>query len=257
MTWLVPREHGAYGQLGLPMLAAVLAGRPTLGAVLLIVSYSAGFIAHESALVLLGQRGARARRERQAEARRTLGAVGGLAALAGAVGLLMVTPSLRWTVLVPGAFALAAVPMVLQRKQKTATGEMHVALTLASCAMPVGVAAGMSPQEGAVVWLVFTAGFWAATLAVRGTIALQRREPSAATRAVAAALALAAPFGVALATARFALNPLLWTAVLPLSILALALAAVPPPARHLRRVGWWLMGGGLSAAVLVVIFLRF
>ena len=112
-------------------------------------------------------------------------------------------------------------------------------------------------QEGAIVWLVFTAGFWAATLAVRGTIALQRREPSVATRGVAAALAIAAPFGVALAAARFALNPLLWTAVLPLSILSVALAAIPPPARRLRRVGWWLMGGGLSAAALVVIFLRF
>ena len=239
------------------MLAALLAGRPTLAAALLIVAYTGGFIAHEPALLLLGQRGARARRARQAEARKALVAIGGLAVLAGAAGALLVAPPLRWAVLVPVAFALAAVPMILQNRQKTATGELHVTLTLASCAMPVGVAAGMSPQEGAVVWLVFTAGFWAATLAVRGTIALQRREPSAATRAVAAALALAAPFGVALAAARFALNPLLWTAVLPLSILALALAAVPPPTRHLRRVGWWLMGGGLSAAVLVVIFLRF
>lgn len=239
------------------MLAALLAGRPTLAAALLIVAYAAGFIANEPALVLLGQRGARARRERQAEAHKTLVAIGGLAILAGGAGFLLVASPLRWTVLVPGAFALAAVPMILQNRQKTATGEMHVALALASCAMPVGVAARLSAQEGAVVWLVFTAGFWAATLAVRGTIAQQKRESSASIRAAAAILALAAPFSVALAAARFALNPLLWTAVLPLSILALVLAAVPPPARHLRRVGWWLMGGGLSAAVLVVIFLRF
>jgi hypothetical protein len=257
VPWLFPREHGAYGQLGLPMLAALLAGRPSLVAALLIVSYTAGFIAHEPALVLLGQRGARARREQQAEARGTLAAVGGLAVLAGAAGFLLTPPPLRWTVLVPAAFALAAVPMVLQKRQKTATGEMHIALTLASCAVPVGVAAGLSAQEAAVVWLIFTAGFWAATLGVRATIAVQRREPSAGSRVVAGLLALAAPFSVAASAARFALSPLLWTAVLPLSVLALALAAVPPQARHLRRVGWWLMGGGLSSAVLVVIFLRF
>jgi hypothetical protein len=256
MFWILPREHGAYGQLGLPMAAALIAGQPTMAALSLVVACTAGFLANEPAVVLLGQRGARAQRQRQRDAWRTLTWTAGLAVAAGAAGLLLVPAPHRWTVLIPAAFALAAVPMVLQQRQKTVTGELHVALTLASCAVPVGVAAGLRPQEGAVIWLVFATGFWAATLAVRATIALQRREPAAAARGAAVILALAAPLAVARAAGHFGLSPLFWIAALPLSAIALAIAAAPPHARHLRRVGWWLMAGGTAAAVLVIVFVR-
>ncbi len=257
MAWLVPGEHGAYGQLAFPLIAAL--GLATLepAALLLVVAFVAAFIAHEPLLVLLGQRGPRARREQQDAAVKTLVWAGATAIADAAIAMVFMPPRLRWTVFVPAAFALAAVPMILQKQQKTATGEMHVALTLASCALPVGVASGAGPQEAAACWFIFTLGFWSATLAVRATIARQRREPSARLRVGAVLIALASPFIVSILSRRFGLHSMLWLSTLPLGIVAVVLAAMPPSARRLRTVGWLLMAGGALAAVLVVVCNRY
>ena len=61
MNVMLPREHGAYGQLLLPVLTAMAMGRPTLAAVALAASAAAAFVAHEPLMVLIGRRGARAR----------------------------------------------------------------------------------------------------------------------------------------------------------------------------------------------------
>lgn len=77
---LMPREHGAYGQLALPLLTALFSGRPTAAAFLYAAAAVFAFFAHEPLLVLLGQRGSRAFRELGARARLrlTLLAVGTL-----------------------------------------------------------------------------------------------------------------------------------------------------------------------------------
>ncbi|MBK8937310.1 MAG: YwiC-like family protein [Polyangiaceae bacterium] len=72
---LMPREHGAYGQLVLPAAAALIAW-PSFGGAALAVAATAMFLAHEPALVLLGQRGARARAELGAAARSRLTVLG-------------------------------------------------------------------------------------------------------------------------------------------------------------------------------------
>ena len=46
---LAPKEHGAYAQLGLPLLAALLMGRPTLLSALLVVGFACALLAHEPA----------------------------------------------------------------------------------------------------------------------------------------------------------------------------------------------------------------
>jgi hypothetical protein len=251
----IPREHGAYGQLAFPMLTALAAGGGSAAGWLLALACAAAFVAHEPVLVLLGQRGARARRDLGEAARRTLVAAASLAVLAAAGGAVLMPPPHRWTLLVPAAFALATVPLIVQKTQKSVTGEMHVALTLASCALPVGTAAGLRPQEAAACWLVMTMGFWAATLAVHATIARQRREPSAALRAGALAVSILSPLAAIFIANRFALHPLLWMATLPLSAMAAAVALALPHARHLRRVGWTLVAasGVTSAAILGVL----
>ena len=256
MRWLVPREHGAYGQLGFPLAAALASGRPGVAAACLVVAFVAAFVAHEPVLVLIGDRGPRAKRESYRDGLATMAVAGTIAILAGIVGISRLPPSQRWTVAVPAAFALAAVPMIAQRRQKTTTGELHVALTLASCALPAGVAAGVTQQKAAACWFVLTLGFWAATLAVRGTIAKQRREASAGLRAAAAIVAIAAPFATIAMTASFGLHPWLWTAALPLSLLALGAAAVAPSPRHLREIGWTLIGASALAALLLAVLNR-
>ena len=45
--WFWPREHGAYVQLLAPLLAALVAGRPTVAAGAWCVAAIAGFLAHE------------------------------------------------------------------------------------------------------------------------------------------------------------------------------------------------------------------
>lgn len=253
MAWLFPREHGAYGQLVFPILAAVASGTPTAQSLLLVVAFLAAFVAHEPLLVLLGQRGPRARREQHEDAVRTLVWAGATAIADAAIAVVFMPPGLRWTVFVPAAFSLAAVPMIVKQQQKSTTGELHVVLTLASCALPVGVAAEATAREAAGCWFIMTLGFWAATLAVRGTIARQRREPAIVLRLTAFVLAVATPFVVVLMSHRFHLHPMLWLATLPLSLAAIVLAVFPPSARRLRVIGWTLIGGGGSAALLLAV----
>jgi hypothetical protein len=256
MRWLIPHEHGAYGQLGFPLAAAIASGRPGAASASLVIAFVAAFIAHEPVLVLIGERGTRAKRESYRDAVLTFGVAGTIALLAAVAGLWLMLPASRWTVAVPAAFAVAAVPMIVQRTQKTTTGELHVALTLASCALPAGVAAGVSQQKAAACWFVLTLGFWAATLAVRATIAKQRREPFAALRGWAVLLAVAGPLVTAFMAASLGLHPRLWAAALPLSILALVAAVVLPSARRLREIGWSLIGASAVASILLAFLNR-
>lgn len=256
MAWLIPREHGAYGQLAFPMAAALIAGGSTTAVWLLIVTFVAAFFAHEPLLVLLGQRGARASRELRPDAVRSLALSGGIAIAGAVAGWFLMGPAHRWTMVVPAAFALATVPLIIQKTQKTLTGELHVALTLASCALPVGAAAGLRPQEGAACWFVMTLGFWAATFAVHATIANQRREPSRALRAGAIAVAAGSPLVGVLIADRFRLHPQLWISTMPLSLLGAIVGILLPSARHLRRVGWALIAGSAAAGALLVWSIR-
>ena len=86
---LLPREHGAYAQLLFPLLCALLVGHPRLGAYLLAVAAAGAFLAHESLLVVLGQRGIRATREQGGDARRSLAIFGGTALVAGGAALVV------------------------------------------------------------------------------------------------------------------------------------------------------------------------
>src|SRR4051812_49522750 len=65
---MLPREHGAYGQLLFPLVTALAVGRPRVVAWLLAASAVGAFLAHEPLLVLLGQRGARAARAQRGQA---------------------------------------------------------------------------------------------------------------------------------------------------------------------------------------------
>ncbi len=253
---LIPHEHGAYGQLAFPVAAVLATGHINTSAALLVVACAAAFLAYEPLLVLLGQRGVRARREWAAEARRTLTGAVLVAVAAGAAGAMLLPSHVRWTLMVPAAFGGAAIALVLFRVHKTTPGELLVAIALSSCALPVGVAAGLHAPAAAIAGLVFAAGFCAATLAVRATIALQRREPASISRAAAVAAALASPAAVAILARLFALDARLWIATMPLSLLALTLAARPPSARHLRRVGWGLIAASAAATVILAVLLR-
>ena len=97
---MLPKEHGAYGQLLFPLVTAAAMGRPTLAAVALIITATAIFLSHEPLLVLAGSRGPRARRDDGARARRWLTAVATIALIAGLTALRSMANGSRWTLLV-------------------------------------------------------------------------------------------------------------------------------------------------------------
>lgn len=253
---LIPHEHGAYGQLGFPVAAVLVTGSVNTGAALLTLASAAAFVAYEPLLVLLGQRGVRARRESGGEAKSTLGWSLAVAVAAGAGGAWLLPAQARWTLGVPAVFGAVAVALVVTRVHKSTPGELLVAITLSSCALPVGLAAGLEPSAAVACAAVFAAGFCAATLAVRSTIALQRREPAAISRAAAILVAIASPPAAGLFAAAAGLDGRLWIATAPLSLLTLVLSARPPSARHLRRVGWALIAASAAATVLLAALLR-
>jgi len=252
---LIPREHGAYGQLAFPMLAALAAGHPSMAGVTLAAGFIAAFLAHEPLLVLGGLRGPRARREQGRAAVRD-GAWMSAAALSGIAAGAALTTAPAWTLWLPVALGAGVPILVLRHLEKTTAGEMFVALTLSACAVPIAAAAGVAVAAAVAIWLVMTIGYWAATAAVRGTIARQRREPHAMLRAGGGVLALAGPVAAFLLGRGAGVHPSLWVATLPLSALSLGLAIAPPPARHLRTIGWGLIAASAAAAVLLAVISR-
>jgi hypothetical protein len=90
---LVPREHGAYGQLAMPLLTALAIGRPGISALALTAAVVLAFVAHEPLLVAVGQRGPRALELDGARARRRLVWLGALVLACGALGLALAPPA--------------------------------------------------------------------------------------------------------------------------------------------------------------------
>lgn len=252
---LLPREHGAYGQLGLSLVTAVALGRPTLPALALVVAFAATFVAHESLLVLVGHRGRRARREDGPRARRLLAALLALGATGALVGGVAGGSSVVAALALPAALALALAPIIARRRERSAAGEVLAALALSSTALPVGLAAGASLVAALTAASVWAVGFAVVTVVIRGVLAFSRREPDArlAARSIPAGVALAG--AVALVVSGH--GPVALAAGLaPLCALALALAAAPPPARRIKAVGWGVVAAGVATLVVLAATLR-
>lgn len=244
---LAPREHGAYGQLFVPLVTGIAMGRPTAGALAIAAAGVAVFFAHEPALVWMGKRGERARREAGTPARRRL-LVLGVIALAGAVVAVVSAPLgalVAATPLVPAAAVVGW--LALRGDEKTAPGEMLAAAALAGVAVPVAIAAGVQVTWAIGAWAAWTLAFGASTLAVRAVIAhaknkvapWRRALPPIGAAAIAISLGMVAPW---------------WSAVaaVPMILVASVIAAAPPSPRSLRRVGWTLVTSSIAAAAILI-----
>ena len=141
---MLPREHGAYGQLLFPVVTALLVARPGAAAFAIAAAAVAAFLSHESLLVLLGQRGQRAARELGAAARRWFAACAGAAAMLGVAGIWLATPAARAALLIPIALAAVLGVWIARRQEHTTSGEILSAVSLSSLALPIALAAGAS-----------------------------------------------------------------------------------------------------------------
>jgi hypothetical protein len=245
---LIPREHGAYGQLILPLVAALAMGRPTLASICMVVAAFAAFFAHEPLLVLLGKRGTRAKREQRGRAiRNGLGWMG--VALASGMGGLWLggEPVIRAS-LVPLGFALAMTPVILRGYEKTLVGEIGAAAALTAAAIPVAVAVGLTLDRALLVWAAWVIAFTTSTSAVRWVISAhkgQRAHDGLVTAFIATSAA------AALTTQSW-----IFLAASPYLLASWILIARPPSTRHIRRVGWTLIFSGVLTASAAIALVR-
>lgn len=252
---LLPREHGAYGQLALPLTSAVAMSSPSWASLALGVGFVAAFLAHEPLLVALGQRGGRAKREHGARATRRGIALAALSVLGLGLGARLGGSDVRAAMLLPAALALALAPFVLSRRERSLPGELLAAAALSATALPLARAGGASLASSLVVVAVWAVGYSVATLVIRGVLAASRGDPGARLplRAMAPAMTLLA--GVPMAS----LHPLTRVfslGVVPLCALSLALAFRPPSARSIRSVGWGTIAASLVTLIVLVLLLR-
>ncbi len=251
---LLPREHGAWGQLLFPLAVALALGRPRLASDALALAALFAFVAHEPLQVLLGARGPRVRTEEGTRARRWLAALAVGAVLLGLSGVARAPREARLSLAVPLGLGVLAAFLALTHRERTVGGQLAVGAALASPGVPVAVAGGASFTAALAAWVSFTLAFGLAELAARAVSA--RGRAGRAAFPLRALAALAVPVVALLVAPRLAL-PWPWAASLVAPALVAAWACLAPvTARRLPTVGWSLLAASLTTAALLISGLR-
>ncbi|MFL5264877.1 MAG: YwiC-like family protein [Anaeromyxobacteraceae bacterium] len=253
---LVPREHGAYGQLAMPLLTALAIGRPRAASFLLTYALVVAFVAHEALLVAIGQRGRRVAEEDGPRARRVLALLGAQALLAGAAGFALAPPAARAALALPALLAVAVGAFVAARREKTIAGEVTVGAALSSGGLAVALAGGAPLSWALACWVTWVLGFAAATLAVQVILerarSKGRKDPGRAHAAASAALVVAALVAVP-ALGLPAAAPL---ALLPTAGLSIAVCLARFSPKRLRELGWAMVATTVLTMAILVAGLR-
>lgn len=243
---LMPREHGAYAQLGLPLTAVLIGGHATVAALSFAVAACAAFVAHEPLLVVLGQRGGRARRDDGARSGRRLAGLGVVAVLSGCAGLALAQNALPMVGIAAAIAAVAGI-FVFWGRERSLAGELGASAALTAAALPVAAASGLDAGRAFAVSAVFYATAIVSTVEVR---AVARREESATARLSAWAVCSFLVCALAVEAPRFAL-----TVIPPLLVIVGTAVMRPRPAR-LRQLGWSLAAASLVSTAMIVLALR-
>ena len=254
---LLPREHGAYGQISLPLLTAFIVLGPSTAGLLIAAATAAGFLAHEPAAVLLGLRGPRAKRELRPQALGWLGLWLAVATATGIGGLVLLPPPARWSVAFPLVFALLLAAATARRDDKSWQAQVAAALAFSGAAVPVSMAAGASLETGLAVMIPFATLFVTSTLAVRVVILRVRGggdpRSAAATRRAVVLVAAGAALALAAAAAASVLPPSILFAAAPGLLTSTVVALRPPSPTLLHRLGWTLVAVSVVTAAIVVV----
>ena len=256
MTSLLPKEHGAYGQISFPLVAAFIVGGVSASGLLIAAATVVGFLAHEPALVLLGMRGSRAKRDLRDRATRWLVACLVIGAAAAVAGVLALDAAVRWALAVPAVPAVVLAVATIRGREKSWYGETAAAVAFSGVAVPVTMAAGAATSTALSVAIPFALLFVASTLAVRVVILRVRRggdpRASALTRRAALSLALAGGAGVAVMSAMDVVAASAVAAAAPGLLTAAFIALRPPAPANLRPLGWMLVAVSLLTTAIIV-----
>lgn len=253
--FMLPREHGAYSQMALPIVTSLVIARAAQPSVFVALAVICGFLAHEPLLVLLGGRGVRARQAMRWHAVIWFGISAVATIAAGIVGLRLTPGAARWSFLLPLIPAAWVGLRLLEGKEKRASAEVAVALAFAFTSVPMCLAAGVSPPIALSVGAVFASVYVAGVLCVRVIVLAKRAggTPRACrmTRRLLVAVAVASMFGFGVAIARASIPWPMLIAVAPGVVAAVAFAMrSSPPA--LKSVGWSLALTSAGAALTVI-----
>ena len=253
---LLPQEHGAWGQMAMPLASALALGGPAPAAMLLALATVLGFLAHEPLLVVIGHRGARAQREAGPRARRVAWRLLWGAAVAGAAGTLLAPREARLALLVPAALVAGVAAFVLARRERTVPGELTVVTALASSGFAVTLAGGAPLRVAAAATATWMLAFAASVFAVQVVLvrAHSRGEAEHGARNAAVAAAIWLLGGAAALSAGLGWVVLL--AVAPTALLSLVVCLAPFSARQLRTLGWGLVGATSATLVVLLVGLR-
>lgn len=253
---LLPKEHGAYAQLGFPLATGLALAGFSPAAMALGASAFFLFLANEPLAILLGVRGPRLRQKLEKPARVRGGVLVGAGFVLGAVGLFMGWPELWPEFLLPALAGLALIPAVLAGKQKSLSGEFLVLTAFSTLVLPMAAASGASPWRAAPAAAVWWMSFALATLEVHAIKARVKKTARSQWTRWASPMASALVVACALSVALGQWGPPRWAgpsaALLPpaLAVFALSLLTVHP--RHLKRVGWTLVAANALTLVLLL-----
>ena len=242
---LKPKEHGAYAILAVPIVCALLIAGPSGVGLSVAVAAMAGFMAHEPLLVAIGHRGNRALKSAPG-ARARLGALLGATIGLGMFALLVGTVEVRWSLIGCAFLAAISFAIAIAGQHRTLGGQLMGVVGLSAPCLPILLTGHLPVALAIEAWLTWVMGFTATTMAVHGVIASQKRRSLNVHRATVGFLTLC----VALLTALSFPFPVI---TLPMLGMSWYLLILPPPARHLKRVGWTLVAGTVMSAVWMIL----
>ncbi|PAY18160.1 hypothetical protein CKO51_17785 [Rhodopirellula sp. SM50] len=238
---LKPKEHGAYAILGIPIATSLLIAGLSVPGVCVAIASVTGFLAHEPLLVAWGHRGSRAQRSTPTATRRLV-ILTALTILCGCVAFLTGSNPVRISLLGCLGLASTSFALAVAGNHRSLLGQLWGVVGLSVPCVPI-LLAGAIPTDLAIeIWTTWLIGFAATTMAVRGVIAAQKRHPRTIHWLAISALSLLA-IGLVVSTDSLAI------VTSPMLAMSVYLMTWPPPAKHLKRVGWTLVVGTVASAV--------
>jgi hypothetical protein len=207
---LLPKEHGAYGQMAFPLITSLLAFGLTTASLLWVLAVVGAFVAHEPLLVLLGRRGQRLRRDRGRQASLVFAVVSIGTVVAAGLALWQAPPHVHRTFLLPLLPAGLVAVAVVKGLEKSWHGEVAVAATFSLAAVPAAMSAGADMRSAFAISTTFLVLFVAGTLAVR--VVILRVRAGGSRKAVRTARLSVVAVAV---TAALGLSAAGWRGVLP------------------------------------------
>lgn len=245
-----PKEHGAWGQTIVPLVVGLALGTPGFAALAIAIAAILLFLAHEPLVLLLGQRGTRQLREHSRQARWWLGGLVLASLCIGGSAVLTANWQVRLACL--GSIALAGVvfgAFVLRGQERSAIGEVFVAIALPSALVPVAMASHVTAATALVCWASLTLSYIAGVFGVRGLVGARRTGASTAGWP-GLALALLGIAGLAVFSVVSALAAVAFWGTVG------SIRGLNPSPKYLRRVGWVLVGANVVQALVLLVALR-